>query len=63
MVRRNCFFLVLFGSMDACYLAEPWECPCDKNCEWFITELQARELVYEKMMAEKEKDNGWLPTH
>jgi hypothetical protein len=48
MIREDCFWHHKDGPSHYCKIAEPWTCPCD-NCEWFISEADAKEIVRENM--------------
>ena len=58
MYRENCFWHYTFQDMSAvihqCDLAEPWTCPCDWDCYWFVSKIGVKAHIYNLQSKAKE---------
>ena len=58
MVRDDCFWHDSFKDMAAtvhqCELAEPWTCPCDYDCWWYISNVGVKAHIYNLQLKAKE---------
>lgn len=58
-IRENCFWHYSFKDMSAtinqCELAEPWTCPCARDCEWYVSKDNAKAHIYNLQLKCREK--------
>lgn len=53
IIRKNCFWYRPWRDMgatfDQCEMAPITECPCNKNCKWYISKASAQEIVWKAL--------------
>ena len=53
IVRKDCFWYRPWQDMGAtmpqCEIAPMAECPCEKDCKWYISKINADNLVWEQL--------------
>lgn len=50
VIRRNCFWYRpwrdMSATIDQCYFYSDGECPCNKDCKWYISKHTVDDLMY-----------------
>ena len=63
-IRKDCFWYRPWKDMSAtfnqCELEKPTECPCTKNCEWYISKAKADETIWSMLQNKQIEANHKL---
>lgn len=48
-IKKDCFWYSperdMSATIDCCTLSETYTCPCEEDCDWYITNKDAKKLV------------------
>ena len=59
VVRADCFWYNEYKDMGTvvsqCELAEPWTCPCDWDCDWYISTEGVKAHIYNLLLDKREQ--------